>query len=230
MKLTLLLLVVAIIGFTSCEDDFPDTPIEVVYDTAPFDLIELYTSSDISIIQSNFFQVVVNGRESDVNDTEVLVIGNQLIIEEFGNIDQGQIIKIFVPVINKLESFGSSDVYGESQFRQNGNMDLRIHGSGEIDMYVDTDNLDVLNTGSGDFSLEGFCDNLDIELTGSGWIRTFNLNSDFCDVNNKGSGSVEVYVDNDLDVFISGSGDVFYKGQPSVSSQINGSGKLINAN
>jgi len=39
-----------------------------------------------------------------------------------------------------------------------------------------------------------------------------------------------VNVISDLDVFISGSGDVFFKGHPSVNAEITGSGSVIDAN
>ena len=139
-------------------------------------------------------------------------------------------ISIYVPYFSQLETYGSSEIYGESQFQQNGNMALRSFGSGNIDMYVAVDNLDVLVSGSGDIYLEGLADNVDIDITGSGWARTFNLPADFSNVRITGSGSAEVTCDNDLDVNISGSGDVFYKGHPQINSTITGSGKLVNAN
>jgi hypothetical protein len=231
MKTTYLLLLSFItLGLLSCEDDYSADPISVTYDTILFEKIELATSSDIRIVQANYFQVVVEGQERDVYDTEVRVADNWLIIEEHGSIDQHQVITIFVPEIRQLDSYGSSDIYGESEFRQNGNMELGLMGSGEIDMYLDIDNLDVFLPGSGDFYLEGFADNVDIAITGSGWVRSFNLNSDFSDITLSGSGSAEVTVDNDLDISISGSGDVFYKGHPDISSSITGSGKVIDAN
>lgn len=226
----LLLFAFITLGILSCEDEYSADQIVVTYDTIPFEKIELSTSSDIRIVQANYFQVVVEGEERDVYDTEVRVADNLLVIEEHGSIDQRQVITIYVPEIRQLDSYGSSDIYGESEFRQNGNMDLGLLGSGEIDMYLDIDNLDVFLSGSGDFYLEGFADNVDIRITGSGWVRSFNLNSDFSDIILSGSGSAEVTVDNDLDISISGSGDVFYKGHPDISSSITGSGKVINAN
>lgn len=225
-----LFLAVFIIGLSSCDEDYSGNPKVVAYDTVPFDHIELKTSSNIRIIQSNYFQVVVDGLERDVYDTDVIVLDNWLIIEEHGSIDPRQQISIYVPEFRELVCYGSSDVYGESEFHQNGNMDLSNYGSGEIDLYVDIDNLDVFLPGSGDIYLKGYADNVDMVLTGSGWINAFNLLSDIADVHNSGSGSAEVTVDNDLDAFISGSGDVYYKGQPLISVQITGSGKLINAN
>lgn len=231
MKISYLVLLSTLtLGLLSCEDEYSADPIQVTYDTIPFERIELATSSDIRIVQANYFQVVVEGEERDVYDTEVRVADNLLIIEEHGSIDQDQVITIYVPEIRQLDSYGSSDIYGESQFQQNGNMELRLLGSGEIDMYLDTDNLDVFLSGSGDYYLEGFADNVDISISGSGWVRSFNLNSDFSDITISGSGSAEVTVDNDLDISISGSGDVFYKGHPVINSSISGSGKVIDAN
>lgn len=229
-NITFLLIIAITIGISSCDEDYSGDPLVVTYDTVPFDRIELETSSDIRIIQANYFQVIVDGRENDVYDTEVIVVDNLLIIREHGNIDPQQVISIYLPDFNQLENYGSSEIYGESQFQQNGNMALRTFGSGNIDMYVDVDNLDILITGSGDTYVEGQADDLDIEITGSGWARSFNLPADFTNVRISGSGSAEVTCDNDLDVNISGSGNVHYKGHPQINSTITGSGKVINAN
>jgi Putative auto-transporter adhesin, head GIN domain len=218
------------IGLSSCDDDTDTQVVEVSYDTFEFDRIRLETSSNIRIIQSDVFEVVVRGQKRDVDDTDVDVSNGRLTIAEHGNIDNDQVITIFIPEIRELESLGSSEVFGESQFRQNLSMDLALRGSGEIDMYVETDNLDVELSGSGNMFLEGQTDNLDVFLSGSGWLRSFNLASILADVHNSGSGSVEITVDTSLDAQISGSGDVLFKGHPQLNSQITGSGDLIDAN
>ena len=225
-----LLIATTFFSLSSCDDDYGTREIDITYDTLPFEYIRLETSSDIRIFQAAYFQVTVTGEERDVNDTHVFVDQGQLIIEEHGHTHGTQIIRIYVPEFSQLESLGSSYVYGESQFHQNESMDIFLDGSGDIDMYVDVDNLDILVSGSGSMFLEGFVDNADFSITGSGWIKAFNLNTDFCDARIAGSGSTEVLVDDDLDVVINGSGDVLYKGHPIISSQISGSGRLIDAN
>lgn len=231
MKIKYLLLATSLtLGLIACDDDFGVEEIEVTYDTVDFDRIELATSSNVQIIQSDLHRVVVRGEKRDVDDTEVRVINGRLVIEEHGHIDDDQIIYIYVPVITRLESRGSSDVYGESNFQQQADMNIELRGSGEIDLYVDTDNINIENSGSGDVYLEGLADNVDVFLSGSGWVRTFNLPTDFADVRVSGSGSAEVTVDTDLDVIISGSGDVRYKGHPNIHSTITGSGRLVDAN
>jgi len=225
-----LLIAITFLGLSSCDDDYGTREIDITYDTLPFEYIRLETSSEVRIIQAGYFQVTVTGEERDVNDTHIFVDQGQLIIEEHGQTHGNLVIRIYVPEFSQLESQGSSYVYGESQFHQNHSMDIFLDGSGDIDMYVDVDNLDILVSGSGSIYLEGFVDNGDFNITGSGWINAFNINADFCDARISGSGSAEVTVDDDLDVVISGSGDVFYKGHPTITTQISGSGKLIDAN
>ena len=204
--------------------------IEVIHETLPFDRIELETSSHIRLIQTDHYKVVITGWAEDVEDTHVQVAENRLLIEEHGQIDPDQVIEIHVPSIRRLELFGSSDVYGQTEFNQNGSIELASYGSGDIDMYLDADAVDAGIYGSGDIFLEGLTDNLDVFNSGSGWCRAFGLFSDFADVRVSGSGSVEVQVQHDLDVVISGSGNVFFKGHPFLHTQVSGSGRLIDAN
>lgn len=231
MKSAYLFALLVITGsLTSCIDEFGTDHIEVTYDTVSFDRIRLETSSDVRIFQSNIYKVVVRGEERDVDDTEVRVNNDRLVIEEHGHIDSDHEIEIYVPEISELESIGSSLVYGESEFTQNRNLDLILTGSGEIDFYADVDNLDVRLSGSGYIYLDGFADNADFDIEGSGWIRSFPCATDIMDLRIEGSGSAEVFVDTDLDIVITGSGDVYYKGHPQISVENTGSGHVFDAN
>ena len=77
-----------------------------------------------------------------------------------------------------------------------------------------------------DFSVE----DLTIRNSASGDFLGFNVSADNCIVKVLGSGNCELTVGDALDVTIGGSGDVLFKGNPSISQEINGSGDLINAN
>ena len=224
------LLFTLFISITACDDDPGIEIIELKLETLPFDRITLETSADVRIIQSDAFEVVIRGEENDVNDVQVEVINERLSIEEHSHNVSDIEIKIFVPEIAELESHGSSLVYGESYFTQTRNMDISLSGSGEIDFAIDTDDLDVELTGSGYVYLEGDVHTLDAEISGSGWLRSFDLLTTLSDVRIESSGSAEVNVDTDLDVFILGSGNVYFKGHPTISADIIGSGSVIDAN
>lgn len=218
------------LGLTGCSDHQGIRYLEVAFDTLPFDRIRLETSADVKIIQSNTPRVIIRGEERDINDISVRVINDRLTLEERGQHPDDLEIEVYVAEISQLECPGSSLIYGESYFTQNRNMDINMSGSGELDFAIDTDDLDVELSGSGYIYLEGVLQTLDAEISGSGWVRSFNLETDLADVRIEGSGSAEVFVNTDLDVFISGSGNVYYKGHPSIHADITGSGEIINAN
>ena len=214
----------------SCEDDSGGPPTTAIYDLEPFSRIELETSSNISVYQANYFQVIVDGRESDVNDTDVYLQGDLLVIREHGSIHPDQHISIYTPSILELNAYGSSYIYGETEIIQTIPFNLHSYGSGDIDVYIDTDIVNIKNFGSGDILLSGQSAITDIDLTGSGWVRSFTMPTEISNVFLSGSGSAEVNVDVDLDVLLTGSGNVYYKGHPLLDLQISGSGKVQDAN
>lgn len=108
---------------------------------------------------------------------------------------------------------------------------IKTTGSGNVDMSnLKTDSIDIDSTGSGDFILAGNTDNLEITATGSGNYNAGDLESKQCKIEATGSGDLTVNVNDVLDVFIGGSGNVSYMGNPSVdySERLGISGEIIN--
>jgi hypothetical protein len=87
-------------------------------------------------------------------------------------------------------------------------------------------------TGVGDFVLSGdYQEELTISLTGVGKVSAFDLEVGTCNITITGLGDCEVNVKNELNVDISGIGDIYYKGNPNTGQQtISGVGRLIDAN
>lgn len=66
--------------------------------------------------------------------------------------------------------------------------------------------------------------------TGTGSINAFNLEVDTCYVRLTGTGSCKVTVNELLDVVLTGTGNVYYRGYPEIISHITGLGRLISSN
>lgn len=107
----------------------------------------------------------------------------------------------------------------------------KVSGSGNIfiGQLITPNSLSKI-TGSGDISYGGTADYSDVEIHGSGSFESFDFTTTNSSVFNCGSGSAQVRAINALDAEISGSGDVSYKGFPSLFTDITGTGTLINAN
>lgn len=129
----------------------------------------------------------------------------ELIISGSGNIDVNQ--------MHALELF--------NLISGSGNMYLQnIHSSSTANII----------SGSGDFALYGDCYSNYIQVSGTGNINSYSFNTIHSEVKISGSASARVRVDSTLNVEINGYGNVFYKGYPTVTTNISGDGDVINAN
>jgi len=111
---------------------------------------------------------------------------------------------------------------------ENGN-----YGDYELTYYITIPSIkQVSATGTGDVIINDSMsqDQLTIELTGTGDFLGFQITAQSCEVDISGTGNCEITAVKNLDVFIEGSGSVYYKGNPSLQTDINGSGAVVNAN
>ena len=90
--------------------------------------------------------------------------------------------------------------------------------------------FNVLNSGTANITIQGKSDGLEIMNEGTGDFKGFDFIVNSCQVENVGSGDIEVNCNESLDIKITGSGNVYYKGHPSINVNISGSGKVIDAN
>jgi len=217
-------------GIFGCVDG--DGPIvEEVLALSDFSGISLNLPIQVIVKQGDIQEVRVEGKQNIIDELErdirngVWEIETRDCVRDIGN------MKIFVtiPEIRELTIAGSGEIFGENVFIVQ-DVELRISGSGDMDLAMEGDDYDVVITGSGNIKLEGLADELDLKITGSGDVAAFKLDALRARIEITGSGNAEVQVQDELDVKISGSGDVRYKGNPSLDVSISGSGRVVDAN
>jgi hypothetical protein len=148
---------------------------------------------------------------------------------------------IDVGVINSI----SSDIYldGSGYITMNEvtteNIDINLDGSGEMvmeDIYatnrinidheasgsvklytIDARHVDATLDGSGEIQLEGDADISDLTIKGSGNIKAFRFYHSDCRAVISGSGTIYVFVYDYLSADITGSGYVFFRGNPVIT-------------
>lgn len=201
------------------------------FDLDNFSGITLNIAANIKLTQGDRQLVEIEGQENIIDVLDLRVRNNNLIIgfdDECVNHDDLTIF-ITIPEIKFLSIHGSGNIRGENIFNIR-DLELKISGSGDIDLGLDADDIDAKISGSGTIKLDGEMDDFDLKITGSGDLRAFGLHCDDANLSISGSGDVEIFVDDNLDVKITGSGDVFYKGHPKLDVSITGSGEVIDSN
>lgn len=162
---------------------------------------------------------------------ETTVNGNELEIDtrDGYRIKTNKDIKIYItsPEFNKVHLSGSGNIISQNQIKGNDKIDLSVSGSGNIKVDLHAPSVDAHMSGSGDVNLSGEARKFEGSLSGSGNIRAMDLKTEETSIRISGSGNADVFASTKLDVRVTGSGDVRYKGGvQQVTSNITGSGSV----
>jgi hypothetical protein len=177
-----------------------------------FDGVSSSGSNRVFITHGEEFHVELRGSSNLVSSFETKVRGNTLELgyKNASVSDDDVEVYITMPELEFLALTGSGEMSVRGDFPSKEKFNLRISGSGDIELH---DELDVKNA--------------DIDLSGSGKAELENLHAENADIDISGSGDVKVSVAAQLRSRISGSGQVFYRGNPELDSKISGSGKVV---
>lgn len=202
-------------------------------DLPKFTEISLRSGGKIYLKQGNTQKVELKGDREVLDKVETEVRGGRLSISMKGsgkwfNWSSSDDFEAYITVknIEGISVSGSGRVTGENKFTAD-NLDLSVSGSGKMDIETSAKDVDMSVSGSGKIIVAGTARKLYTSISGSGRIKAEDLKAEDCRVKISGSGSCNVYVTEAIDARISGSGSVYYKGNPSkVHSSNSGSGRM----
>ena len=225
-KLGILFVLIIAVSLSSCLRDVfciegKGNIITVELEVEDFNSINAIGVFDIFVSQGATQKVEVKGQENIIDYLETNVSGDIWDIkldDDHCYTDYDLTLYIQVPDIEEITVTGVANVYIED-FTNQQSLELNITGSGDVEIndFLGCETMEVKISGSGDIDCKGEFDNLsqlDIEISGSGDFDGFNAITDYCDIRISGSGNCEVFVVKELDVNISGTGNIYYKGNP----------------
>ena len=106
-------------------------------------------------------------------------------------------------------------------------LDVSLTGVGFIDLSISASDLTAVLSGVGRIRLAGFVPNFHATLSGAGSLNTNFLEADTAVVTLSGTGRADVRVRDVLTAVISGSGSIYYRGNPTVYETITGIGRVV---
>jgi hypothetical protein len=248
-------LLFAALGLTSCEDiwnhcvDGNGHRSNVTRTMGSFNEVVVNGEFEVQIDTGRASSVFIDGDENLLDLVVTHVSGNQLFIETEDHTCLQPTHPIVVTVTTSelrgihLNGSGKVNCSGlqtdELSLYLDGSGEVTCHetkafavfmviqGSGYIQCSMATENLTANLEGSGEIGLNGVAINAEYNISGSGRIQGGEMITDTCSCNISGSGRIDTRVNNLLNVTITGSGMVYYFGNPVVESYISGSGKVI---
>ncbi len=213
-------------GFFNCVDG-EGPMVTATLDVTNFRGVELHIPADVFITQGDEFDVVVEGKQNIIDELELDVSGGIWDIKTDDCVRDIGEMKIFItmPEVDYLRVSGSGSIISNGELVV-GDIEIRISGSGDIDVELNADDIEARTSGSGTMRLFGVADELEYRVSGSGDLLAFDLEVRRADIQISGSGDAEVNVAEFLKVRISGSGDVIYLGNPTIDATVSGSGEV----
>jgi hypothetical protein len=185
-------------------------------------------NAKIYLTQGSEQTVRIEGQENIIDNLILDVSDEVWRIEGKKPVWKAETLKIYITLENLklIKISGSGDVYTQNHFTGKKDLELRISGSGTLNLDIEADDIDGSVSGSGDIFLTGSADKLNLGISGSGKIKAEKLEAQSADVRITGSGNMDVWVVEKLEASVSGSGNVYYAGNPRVNTRVSGSGNV----
>lgn len=194
----------------------------------PFKSIEANGSFKVYITQGATQQVEVKGESNILDQLNTSISNNTWKIEHTSCVRRSRDVEVYItmPVTESLYLNGSGRIIGQNTITA-GDVQVTLNGSGKIELTTSAEQVITRLIGSGEIVLGGEAVRHNINISGSGRVEAFGLQANNVTVNLSGSGVAEVSAVSALGADISGSGNVYYKGNPTVTTSITGSGKVV---
>jgi hypothetical protein len=203
--------------------------IEEIRNVSSFDNIKILGSCQLFFRKDAVQSLRLVGEDNILPIIETTVENSTLVIGNERSYSSDIGIKVYVSMtaIRGFTIAGASDIFGEEDFTTD-ELHLEIMGAGKIELGVTARTISTCIAGSGELSLRGSADHHSIEIAGAGDINAFDLEVKTYHIALSGSGNCRIFVTEELHAVISGSGTIYYRGNPAVvNSSIIGTGQLI---
>jgi hypothetical protein len=187
---------------------------------------------DFRLVQGSEGNISIKGDANLMRYIVTEVKNNKLIVkvEDGVNLKPTQTIVITVPyeTIESVALAGSGDITNSGTINAD-EFEVSLAGSGDIDLKIEAQSVVSAIAGSGDIKLTGASKNLTTKIAGSGDFDGKGFESIHVEAKISGSGDIDVVCNGNLNVMISGSGNVNYSGNPTnTDTKISGSGSVSN--
>lgn len=195
-----------------------------------FSAVSMGIAGDLYITQGSNKSLEIKGDPDDLEDIVTEVKNSTLVIRYKNrgwNIRRDRVsIYLTTPEISKISLGGSGKIMSENSISSD-RLDISVSGSGKMILEVEADEIEASISGSGNMTLTGDADMVDLTISGSGSLDAEEMMVDRYQINISGSGKSRIKVGDELEARISGSGSVYYTGDPDkVISNVSGSGRV----
>lgn len=126
-------------------------------------------------------------------------------------------VYVTVPSLQKISISGSGNISSQDTIKNNNGIEFFVSGSGDIKMLTDAPSVKARISGSGNINLFGRTKNFEGSISGSGDLKCQDLLAENVTIKIVGSGTAHVFSSVSITAKTTGSGDIYYSGNPSIT-------------
>lgn len=221
-------------------------------ESQPFSKVE--TSGDMTVhyLKGSTPSVKISCDENLLEYIETTIAGDMISVKPKAGVilNSKNVIRVTITSksLTNIDLLGSGFVSADEMTGQN--VDVKVNGSGKLTIgNITASNLNISVSGTANVALGGVMTNITSKIDGSGKMilsgtntkhnltiigtgvaQCYDLKSITTDVVLTGAAKAELSVSKTLSVNAAQGGTVYYKGSPSITENLHGSGLLVNAN
>jgi hypothetical protein len=205
------------------------------YNVSDFSEIRLDGAGQLVVTQGSSESLEIQAEDNVLDNLTVEVQGDTLVLGFKERSWRNRIIPtrtivytLSVVDLTSIEINGAADLSLPSL--ETSSLSVEISGAGNIEIdELRADALSVNLSGAGSIEISGEVNSQTIVIEGTGNYQAEDLKSQKASIEISGLGNGQVWVEDSLDVTISGGGSVEYFGSPSVTQDVSGLGDIRRA-
>ena len=182
-----------------------------------FDGIKCSGSIDIEVADDKTQGVKIEADDNIISYVITKVEGGMLNVYLRSNKMYHDInVKVYVsaPSLTRLSVSGSGSIVSKNVLEDADQVKFNVSGSGDINALVDAPSVIAEISGSGSIKLKGRTKDLTCKISGSGDLKCMELLSENTTATVSSSGTAHVFASVNLTAKVSGSGNIYYSGNP----------------
>ena len=195
-----------------------------------FNSIDVSGAIDVIVKQDSTQSVKVETDENLQEYVEVYESNGVLVIspEDNFNLDPTHKIKVYVtaPSFRMIDVSGASSIVSDNKLVSGESVDIDLSGASEAKIAIKAPRINAEVTGASTVKLSGETKDLNLVGSGASGAKCFELMTQNTTVDMSGASSAEVFASVKLDAQASGASGVKYKGNPSITQDINGASSI----
>ena len=208
-------------GRENLDNQFEDSDLPGDYsqdfDLENFDRLNIGGAFQVEVFQGDTFNVIVTGKEREVEDVEVRVQGNTLEVERKGFLNSSEDLGILItmPALESVQLHGATQATVSKFMTENLHIDLS--GAARVSVLVEAQELDVEISSAANLQLYGKTDFMQVDISGAAQLDAAELVARRIDMECGGASRARVNATEEINVDAGAAAQIEYTGNATVN-------------